>query len=97
MHDSLRIFKAEFFKALSHPARIKILELLRDGEMSVTALQESLGIEASTVSQHLHLLHQLGLVQCKKRSVWREYSLTPTVARFLRQIQSLAATLTPQE
>ena len=39
MQDSLRVFKAGFFKALAHPARIKILEQLRPGELSVTELQ----------------------------------------------------------
>ena len=66
MKDSLRIFKAEFFKALSHPARIKILELLRGGELSVTALQEQLGIESSSVSQNLSMLRQKKIVDSRK-------------------------------
>ena len=39
MRDPLRQFKAEFFKALAHPARIKIIESLRTGEKSVNELQ----------------------------------------------------------
>ena|SRR5450756_1590215 len=56
MTESLQGFKAELFKALAHPARIRLLELLRDGEKSVTALQLALGIEGSTVSQQLAIL-----------------------------------------
>jgi DNA-binding transcriptional ArsR family regulator len=43
MQDSLRNFKAEFFKAFSHSARIKTLELIRAGELSVTDLHDPLG------------------------------------------------------
>ena len=66
MHDPLRNFKAEFFKALSHPARIKILELLRAGERSVTELQDRLGIESSSVSQHLSVLRYKHIVESRK-------------------------------
>jgi DNA-binding transcriptional ArsR family regulator len=66
MQDALRIFKADFFKALSHPARIKILELLREGELSVTELQDGLGIESSSVSQHLFVLRHKTIVDSRK-------------------------------
>jgi len=45
----LQSFKAEFFKALAHPIRIRILEILRAGERSVQELQARLGLEQSTV------------------------------------------------
>src|SRR5664279_1898951 len=66
MQDPLRNFKAEFFKALSHPARIKILELLREGELSVTELQERMGLESSSVSQHLAVLRHKNIVDSRK-------------------------------
>ena len=66
MQDSLRVFKADFFKALSNPARIKILELLRPGELSVTELQDRLGIESSSVSQHLSVLRHKNIVAGRK-------------------------------
>jgi len=66
MQDSLRIFKAEFFKALSHPARIKILEQLRGGELNVTEIQERLGIESSSVSQNLSILRNKKIVDSRK-------------------------------
>jgi DNA-binding transcriptional ArsR family regulator len=66
MQDALRNFKAEFFKALSHPARIKILEVIRTNELSVTELQDHLGIESSSVSQHLSVLRHKNIVDSRK-------------------------------
>jgi len=75
MQDALRVFKAEFFKALSHPARIKILELLRGGELSVTELQERLGIESSSVSQNLSVLRHKKIVDSRKAGTTVYYSV----------------------
>ncbi len=75
MQDSLRIFKADFFKALSHPARIKILELLRGRELSVTELQERLGIESSSVSQNLSVLRHKKIVESRKAGTMVYYSV----------------------
>lgn len=66
MRQALRQFKAELFKALGHPARIHILELLRGGEKSVSELQAHLGIEASSVSQQLALLRAKHIVEGRK-------------------------------
>lgn len=54
--------KATFFRALGHPARVRILELLRDGERSVGALQAELGLDSGGTSQHLAALRRIGLV-----------------------------------
>jgi ArsR family transcriptional regulator len=62
----LQGFKAELFKALGHPIRIRILELLRDGERTVSELQEGLAIDASSVSQHLAVLRGRQLVIGRK-------------------------------
>lgn len=66
MPDLLPRFKAEFFKALAHPARIKILESLQTGELSVTELQDKLAIEASSVSQQLAVLRNKNIVETRK-------------------------------
>lgn len=75
MQDPLRRFKAEFFKALAHPARIKILELLRSGEMSVNELQTHLEIESSTVSQQLAVLRSRNIVIARKAGTSVYYSV----------------------
>jgi DNA-binding transcriptional ArsR family regulator len=66
MQDTLPNFKANFFKALAHPIRIRILELLRYGELSVTELQERLAIDSSSVSQQLSILRYKSIVESRK-------------------------------
>jgi DNA-binding transcriptional ArsR family regulator len=66
MQDALRRFKAEFFHALSHPTRIAIIELLRDGELSAGALIERLGVEQANASQHLTVLRAKHIVLNRK-------------------------------
>lgn len=62
----LQGFKAELFKALGHPIRIRILELLRNGERTVSDLQAALAIDAGSVSQHLAVLRSRQLVVGRK-------------------------------
>ena len=59
-------FKAELFKALGHASRIRILELLRGGEMTVTGLQAELAMEPSSVSQQLGVLRARQIVVGRK-------------------------------
>jgi ArsR family transcriptional regulator len=65
-NQPLQRFKAEFFKALAHPIRITILELLRQGEMTVGDLQEHLRIDASSVSQQLAVLRARDIVEGRR-------------------------------
>jgi ArsR family transcriptional regulator len=58
--------KASLFRVLGHPARVRILELLRDGERSVGALQVELGLESGGTSQHLTALRRVGLVEARR-------------------------------
>jgi ArsR family transcriptional regulator len=58
--------KAEFFKVLGHPVRVRILELLRDGERSVGDLQAALEIDSSGTSQHLGALRRQGLLESRR-------------------------------
>jgi ArsR family transcriptional regulator len=62
----LQTFKAELFKALGHPVRIRILEFLRSGELTVSELQTRLEIDSSTVSQQLALMRARQLVVGRK-------------------------------
>ncbi len=58
--------KAGLFRVLGHPARVRIIELLREGERSVGALQEGLGLESGATSQHLAALRRVGLVESRR-------------------------------
>ena len=59
-------FKAEFFKALSHPLRIRILDELRNGEVGVNELSARLNVEQSSVSQQLALLRSRNFLAVRK-------------------------------
>lgn len=64
--SELQTFKAEFFRALAHPVRIRILEVLRTGPQSVQQLQQALGMDQPSVSQHLSVLRAKNLVVTEK-------------------------------
>lgn len=82
--------KAELFKALAHPARIRALEVLADGEHSVGELQPLVGIESSHLSQQLAVLRRAGLVSTRKEGSSVLYSLRdPLVADLLAVAKQL--------
>ena len=63
-------------KALSDPNRVKLLKMLQTRMMCVCEVQAALGIAQPTVSKHLKLLEDAGLVSRKKEGLWVNYSLT---------------------
>lgn len=77
--------KAEFFKTLGHPARIRVLELLSEREHAVSEMLPEVGVEAANLSQHLGVLRRAGLVTTRKEGASVIYGLTsPDVAELLR-------------
>jgi len=66
MTDKQFIIEADYFKALAHPTRIQILELLRRGEKCVCEITPTLGKEQPNISRHLAILKKEGLVQSRK-------------------------------
>ena len=84
MTTPLYQLKAEFFKALGHPARIRVLELLADGDCSVGSLQREVGLELSHLSQQLAVLRRTGVVVTRKQGNSVIYSLaSPDMADLL--------------
>ena len=75
MWNDLQQFKADFFKALSHPLRIRILEVLSEGEKSVNEIQRALQSEGSAVSQQLSVLRNKNIVVGTKNGKHVVYSL----------------------
>lgn len=68
--------KAEFFRLLGHPARVRILELLRDeGERSVGELQAALGLDASGTSQQLTAMRRQGVLVSRRAGTSVFYSV----------------------
>jgi DNA-binding transcriptional ArsR family regulator len=58
--------KADFFRLLGHPARVRILELLRDGERTVGDLQAALGLDSSGTSQHLGAMRRQSVLESRR-------------------------------
>ena len=73
--DALRQFKAEVFRVLAHPTRIHVVECLRDGELSVSAILERIAVEPANLSQHLGVLRAKNLVSARKEGNQVFYSL----------------------
>lgn len=66
MDSGLQEFKADFFRALAHPARIRVLETLLKRERTVQDLQTILALDQSVVSQHLAVLRNKNIVAAQK-------------------------------
>jgi DNA-binding transcriptional ArsR family regulator len=84
MPQQLANFKAEFFRALGHPIRIRILDSLRAGEKSVNELSQLLQIEPANVSQQLAVLRSRNIVVGRKSGSNVIYSVSdPALFRLL--------------
>jgi ArsR family transcriptional regulator len=68
--------QAEFLKAISDPARIKIIYALQDGELCVCEIMELLKMPQTMVSHHCKILKVAGIVSDRKFGKWVNYSLT---------------------
>lgn len=71
----LQAFKADFFKALAHPVRIRLLEVLQKGERSVRELQATLALDQSAVSQQLAVLRAKNVVGARKKGTSVRYAV----------------------
>ena len=84
MAISLQDFKANFFRALAHPVRIRILEVLGKGERNVQELQEVLGLDQPIVSQQLAILRGKNIVTPRKVGTTVQYALSdPLLTKLL--------------
>jgi ArsR family transcriptional regulator len=71
MKDFIRVMKA-----LSDPNRVKVVKMLQHKEMCVCEIRAALGLAQPTVSKHLKVLEDAGLVRSKKDGLWVNYSLS---------------------
>jgi DNA-binding transcriptional ArsR family regulator len=84
LNQDIHHFKADFFKALAHPLRIQILELLVEGDKNVNEIQSLLGSEGSAVSQQLTVLRAKNIVTGTKEGNRVIYTLRdPLIADIL--------------
>ncbi len=75
MNDQERSMAAEVLKAMAHPVRLGVLEVLAQGERTVTELYEALGCSQSMMSQQLKILCQQKLVMVRKEGIQKYCSL----------------------
>lgn len=70
--------KARLFKALGDEVRLKLLHLVKDQEVCVCDLMDVLGMPQGSLSHHLSVLQQAGLVTSRKQGRWNYYKATDT-------------------
>ncbi|MFJ9364545.1 ArsR/SmtB family transcription factor [Nocardia sp. CA-151230] len=84
MQQPLYQMKADFFKTLGHPVRIRVLELLSQRNHAVSEMLAEIGVEAANLSQQLSILRRAGLVTARREGLSVTYELTsPQVAELL--------------
>lgn len=83
--------RAEVFKALGHPDRLRIVDELEDGERCVCELVEAVGSSWSTVSRHLSVLKEAGVLADEKRGLQVFYRITLPCVTSLRLCLDAAA------
>ncbi len=82
--------EAEFFRALGHPARVRVLALLKGGEMTVGDLQAALGIDSSGASQHLSAMRRQGILEARKEGTSVYYRIRdPRVFQMLESARQV--------
>ncbi|AEY86792.1 ArsR-family transcriptional regulator [Streptomyces hygroscopicus subsp. jinggangensis 5008] len=90
MSRPLYQLKAEFFKTLGHPVRIRVLELLSEREHAVAEMLPEVGVEPAHLSQQLAVLRRANLVKTRKKGATVYYSLTsPHVAELLQVARTI--------
>ncbi len=86
--------EAKVFKALGHPTRLWIVKQLADGEHCVCEFVDAVGVQFATISQHLAILKQAGIIEDDKRGKSVFYRLTcPCVINMLECIEKKQETL----
>jgi DNA-binding transcriptional ArsR family regulator len=90
--DPVYVLKAQLFRALGHPVRIRMLELLIDGERTVGELQAALSLDSSGTSQHLAALRQQGVLEARRAGTSVYYRIRdPRVSQLMAVAKQILA------
>lgn len=82
--------RARIIKAMAHPTRLFIVDELSKGERCVCELRDMIGADVSTVSKHLSVLKQAGIVEDEKRGLQVWYSLkVPCILKFFGCVEDV--------
>ena len=98
-HRAVYQMKADFFRILGHPVRVRILELLKDGERTVGDLQNELQMDSSGTSQHLGVLRKHGILEGRREGTSVYYTVRdPRIFQLLEvSRQILTSSLTESQ
>lgn len=90
MKDTFLEIEADFLKALAQPMRLKILEVLKDGEKCVCKIYPAVGGEQSNISRHLILMKKAGILNSRKEGLMVFYSVrNPRIFEVLELVKEL--------
>jgi len=82
--------RAKIIKALAHPSRLMMVDALADGEKCVCELRELVGSDMSTVSKHLAIMREAGIVDDRKEGLQVFYSLrVPCIMNFFGCVEAV--------
>ncbi|GJQ61727.1 MAG: hypothetical protein SCALA702_07800 [Melioribacteraceae bacterium] len=81
----------KIFKALSDPNRLRVVKMLEAGELCVCEITTILGLAPSTVSKHLSILNEAGLILDEKRGKWVYYRLASRTPELIRSTLTLVS------
>lgn len=90
LDDEIYELQAQLCSALAHPIRLKILDLIADGEKTHTELLQALSIPKPNLSQHMNLLREAGLVKSRREGLYQYCSLgMPQIKNSCQMIRKL--------
>jgi len=90
MKEAFLEIEADFLKALAQPMRLKILEVLKNGEKCVCKIYPAVGGEQSNISRHLIFMRKAGILNCRKEGLMVFYSVrNPKVFEVLGLVKDL--------
>jgi len=89
--------RARIFKAFCDENRLRILELLQSGEKCACKLLDDLNIQQSTLSHHMKILCESGIIVGRKEGKWTHYSISPNGAEAAQALLKMLTTVTVLE
>jgi ArsR family transcriptional regulator, arsenate/arsenite/antimonite-responsive transcriptional repressor len=96
--ESTAVDLARGFKALGDPVRLRLLSLIAargGGEVCVCDLTDAFDVKGPTISHHLKVLREAGLIDCERRGTWVYYWVVPAALAPLSQLLDTSALSTP--
>lgn len=75
MKDLAYKIKADFLKALAHPLRLQVVEFLKNGEKNVSSIIKALGVPQSSLSRHLTILREAGVLKSRQEGTVIYYNI----------------------